>query len=623
MFELEVGTRVLPRDVLAPEVLEAFNKTGQRVTAFSLTPWEEHCTECAVPACYSTCDLYSSRRDGKCRRFVRGIEIVELPSHPQGYAARIAFKRWGKVQATTSTRLTAAETAAAVERRVRRVENLVARLPAISLPGRRDLLARLARRWKWHLRAGTGFDHAGEPDCLLMEVYNPGTTEVRLSLTVSNTIQTGRPPFQELVILKPGFQSVEVPRGTIASTVDLQQEIQITLNPNILHKEEEGLTLFFGLLAFVALRKSSTQATAPAQERREGAGKSVKVAVWDLDNTVWSGTLVEDGPDQIILRDDAAAVVRELDRRGIVNSILSKNNEDDALAMLRQYGILEYFVFPKIGWREKGAYMKDLIRDFNVDATTFALIDDQEFERAQVVATNPGVRAYDSRDLMGLLDRPEFNPAQSAESASRRSFYRAEEHRVRDHESFGGEYLAFLQTCGMKGEISHPDPASFDRVQELVQRTNQLNYSGTHYTRDEITALLEDPANEAFVVSCIDKYGSYGTVGFALIDRNAVCLRDAMFSCRIQFKHVEHAMLAFILHLYRSRGATHFDARFRETKKNAAAASVFNDLGFVEVSRDGPSRTYRFDLTRRILDEGIVSIMFEGKPWEPAASSEG
>ncbi|MDH4283308.1 MAG: HAD-IIIC family phosphatase, partial [Myxococcales bacterium] len=576
-------------------------------------PWKEHRTECAMPSCYSTCDLYAPRRDGKCRRFVTGIETIPLPEHPQGYVAKVAFKRWGQLMAYANTRVIPVAEASAIERRVRRVEILAEGWPgaSVSVASRRGIPSRLAGRWKQRVSERAGTPISDEPDCLLIEVFNPGPAMVGLSLTVSNP---GRPPFQALLELPPGFRAVEVP-VTLMQTegaVDLEGEILIALDPNITRPEEEGLTLYFGLLAFV-IREPG-----PAPVDRV---EPIKVAVWDLDQTIWSGTLAEDGLEGLHLREDVVRVLRELDRRGIVNSVISKNHPQDGLDALRHFGIEELFAFPKIGWGDKGTAMRQTVGDFDLDARTFAFIDDQAFERAQVTAANPGVRAYDSHQALGLLDLPEFRPAQSTESSNRRQFYRAEQQRVQAQACLAGDYVAFLRTCDLHVDIAHPDRSSTDRIHELVQRTNQLNYSGTHYTRDQANAIIEDPANECFVVACRDIYGAYGTVGFMVVDREQARLRDAMFSCRIHFKHVEHAAITFLLQMFRSRRAARFDAQFRETTRNAAAAAVFDDLGFLEVSHRGPDRLYRFDLGKQIPDEGIVTINYEGVPWEPSQPS--
>ena len=74
----------------------------------------------------------------------------------------------------------------------------------------------------------------------------------------------------------------------------------------------------------------------------------VKCLVWDLDNTLWQGTLLEDG--EVRLSDEVRDVIVALDDRGILQSISSKNDYDLAWARLEALGIAEYFVLPKIGW---------------------------------------------------------------------------------------------------------------------------------------------------------------------------------------------------------------------------------------------------------------------------------
>ena len=408
-------------------------------------------------------------------------------------------------------------------------------------------------------------------------MFHPGSDDAALSLSVSNP---GQPPFEARLELRPGFQAIEVPVGSMQDRVDLSANLLISLDPNIIEPADEGLTLFFGLVAFVQ------QMTDPTL---------VRVAVWDLDNTLWSGTLLEHGIEGVTLRDDAIAVVRALEH----------------------FGISELFAFPTIGWGDKGTLMTELVRRFDLDVRTFALIDDYAFERAQTAAANPGLRTSDSLDVTRLLGLPEFDPGRSDESSNRHQHYVAEAQRTEAHAAAGGDYLGFLATCDLRVDIRHPDDAAVDRIHELVQRTNQLNYSGVHYSRSEATAMIEDRTNECFVVSCVDAFGDYGTVGFVVVDREQECLTDAMFSCRIHFKRIEHAALTFLLHRSRDRGAAHFDARFQATDRNANAASVFDDLGFREVVRQGSDARYQFDLTQPILDEGIVTITYEGVSWEP------
>ena len=82
------------------------------------------------------------------------------------------------------------------------------------------------------------------------------------------------------------------------------------------------------------------------------------------------------------------------------------------------------------------------------------------------------------------------------------------------------------------------------------------------------------------MIKCEDKFGSYGVVGFAIVDKREPRLTDLMFSCRIQSKRVEHAFLAYVIDKYTSQAQPIFHANYRKTARNEPSAKVFADLGF-------------------------------------------
>mgnify|MGYP000250606074 CR=1 FL=1 len=50
----------------------------------------------------------------------------------------------------------------------------------------------------------------------------------------------------------------------------------------------------------------------------------IKCVIWDLDNTLWHGVLLEG--DDISIKEGIYDILSKLDSRGIVMSIASKNN---------------------------------------------------------------------------------------------------------------------------------------------------------------------------------------------------------------------------------------------------------------------------------------------------------
>jgi FkbH-like protein len=300
----------------------------------------------------------------------------------------------------------------------------------------------------------------------------------------------------------------------------------------------------------------------------------------------------------------------ELDRRGIVSTIISKNDRDAALPVLTRLGLAEYFVFPQISWKPKSQAVMDLAAAFNVGANTIAVVDDSPFERAEISAQCEGVRVYDESAVGALEGLPEFRPPLSEESSRRREFYRSEEHRFAEKTVFRGDYLDFLRGCRMRIVLDRPTPATVSRAHELIQRTNQLNFSGNRYDRDEIARIVSDPEILSLTVSAFDRFGDYGLVGFCVVHRATFTITDLMFSCRVQAKRVEHAFLIALMNLARSKGATSLRARYRRTARNGQAGQVFDDLGFDLLEDDVTSgrRVYAFGLDAGVPEQDVIAV---------------
>jgi FkbH-like protein len=484
----------------------------------------------------------------------------------------------------------------------RRIDSVAASIPdgRVSIAGRTGLSSRLARRYKqWMTHRGSLAESGLVPDYFVLEAFNPGPAGVAMTFTIANPHSARqRRVYQTRIDLHSGFNRIKIDFQEIARQVDTSAEIHLSINPNVIRAEQEGLLLYFGLATFV-------RDTAYVR-RRTAVG--VKVVVWDLDNTVWDGVLVESGPDGVTLKPGIADVIRELDRRGIVNSVASKNDEAHAMARLRALGLADYFVFPKIGWGPKSGAIAQLIEDFNVGADTLAFVDDSEFERAQVAAVHPQVRVYTDTEYQELLAKPEFNSPQSAESSKRRAFYRSQGQRRAVQEAFSGDYLEFLRQCAMKLEIDNAPLADLDRVHELVQRTNQMNFSGSRYSREELQSQIDRLEIDHFCLHASDRFGDYGMVGFCLVDNRVPRIVDLMFSCRVQAKRVEHAFLEYLKSYYRSRGHRMLQARYVRTARNKQVGMVFQDLAFAEMAAHGDETIYSTDTAVPPLHPDIVMV---------------
>src|SRR5690349_9557795 len=64
-------------------------------------------------------------------------------------------------------------------------------------------------------------------------------------------------------------------------------------------------------------------------------GARIKCVVWDLDNTIWNGVLIEN--DRLDIRDDVLRIITTLDARGILHSIASRNDAGLAMSALERF----------------------------------------------------------------------------------------------------------------------------------------------------------------------------------------------------------------------------------------------------------------------------------------------
>ncbi len=575
MYESESNRAIGSAGEIPPEILSRFAESRKTVARRTLIPWSEHCTECVWPTCYTTCDLYSPRPDGRCRRFVDGMVRVDCKESLNSYLLKISFKRWGKLWSPANLKM---YTLAEADRAEQRDHRIAASIQLVPISALRTALVhkRYGMKKRWANREASP---ETRPNCLMIECYNPNPGSVSITVTVR---QDNRPiPFQALLKIQPGFNRHRLPVSEMERVIDVAVPFGVDLTPNDI---EDGMTLYFGALDFVV----DTAFAAPDQKV---SAKPCKCVVWDLDNTLWDGVLVEDGPDKLRLRPGIAEILKDLDERGILLSIASKNNRDDAMAVLRSFGLEEYFLYPQISWNPKSQAIQQIAASLNIGIDSLLFVDDSAFEREQVRSVSKDVMVLDAAEYRTILNRSDCQAPVTEESRKRRFYYRDQQRRDSALEDFHGEYFGFLRDCNLRLTIRPMTEANLERVHELTQRTNQMNFSGNRYTRDRLREFLQRGDVDSYVLDCEDRFGSYGTVGFCLVERPAICMTDLMFSCRIQAKRVEHAFVSHLIQKYRHTAPGDFLVHYRRTRKNAESGKVFADLGFQVLGEtDGVTR---------------------------------
>ncbi len=365
--------------------------------------------------------------------------------------------------------------------------------------------------------------------------------------------------------LRDGVLEIFDERGTLAWHFDLM--FQLGGEPEsgqlVLFSGYRKPTMDTGVSLYLLEHRQVEQAVVPATEEAAapapgsgaaGSGaagpEAVRLVIWDLDDTFWAGTLSEGA---VTHNARNAAIVDTLNRRGIVSAICSKNNSAPVEAALREQGLWERFVFPQIAFAPKGAMVAQIIKDAQLRPATVMFIDDNVTNLHEAQYYSPGLQIAEPEFLDRLLDDPRFAGKPDPE-LNRLARYKVLERKLADQAkatSGTGSNAQFLRQSKIRISIHADIEREFARVHDLVNRTNQLNFTKNRWPEDFEAARRQYQAEQganfyghAGYVKVSDQYGNYGICGFFLVVGD-VC-KHFLFSCRAMNMGVEQFVWARI-----------------------------------------------------------------------------
>ena len=350
------------------------------------------------------------------------------------------------------------------------------------------------------------------------------------------------------------------------------------------------------------------------------SGRTAKVLVTDLDNTMWGGVIGEDGLTGIKLGPEYPGAayqnlqraMLDLARRGILLAVCSKNNPEDAIEALENHpGMLlrpKTFSAVRINWNDKAQNLREIASELNVGLDALAFLDDNPVEREQVRGALPEIIVIDlPQDPLGyaaaVRDCPVFERlALSSEDLQRTSLYAAQRQRSQAEDNFQTKE-DFFRYLEQEAEILPLSAATIARVAQLTQKTNQFNLTTLRYTEQQIAEMAKRSGCQILSIKLSDRFGDHGLVGVAIIqDESETCEIDTfLLSCRVIGRSVETALLSHLAETAASRGRQRLTGRFIPTRKNAPARDFYAQHGFQLLEENGDGSIWTFDLQRNTI----------------------
>jgi len=342
-------------------------------------------------------------------------------------------------------------------------------------------------------------------------------------------------------------------------------------------------------------------------------GKTRKCLVLDCDHTLWGGVVGEDGTLGVHVGGSSnpgnafAAFqkgIKRLQSRGVILSVLSKNNEQDALDVFQKHpGMLlreADIAAHRINWNDKASNLTELARELNIGTDSMVFLDDNPMERALMRQVHPEVLTPElPTDPSGyasfLSSLRVFETLHlTGEDANRTKSYAENQQRASLEKASGGDYNAYLHSLGIRVQCIASQSGSLSRITQLINKTNQFNAITRRVTDAEVAEMHTSSDWIIIETHVADRFGDSGLTGVALCERIGSVLRidNILLSCRVLGRGVETALMACIVKAAVAYGCSSITGQYIPSAKNAPIADYFEKVGFSSVAEADGSKAY-------------------------------
>lgn len=318
-----------------------------------------------------------------------------------------------------------------------------------------------------------------------------------------------------------------------------------------------------------------------------------KGLITDLDHTLWSGILGDDGLDGVQWDLDHRArahgvyqqLLHALAQEGVLVATASKNDPRlvaEAFARRSDLILRADDIFPMVaGWQPKSEQIAEILRAWNIGPDAVVFVDDNPFELEEVSRAYPQIECIRFqpqpralvqlwRDLRERFARAGVGEEDRLRSASLRGAERAAQ------AAQGADPEEFLRSLGAELQFEH-SARDDERALELLNKTNQFNLNGLRLAAADFRRYLAQAGAFVQTTGYTDKFGPLGKIS-VLLGRCCGEVVEVDFwamSCRAFARRIEFASLR---QLFDTTGAAVVRLGYCKTDRNQPLAEFLQSL---------------------------------------------
>ena len=263
-------------------------------------------------------------------------------------------------------------------------------------------------------------------------------------------------------------------------------------------------------------------------------GKSRRVLILDLDNTVWGGVIGDDGLEGIrCAQGDAVGeahlgiqkMALDLRQRGILLAVSSKNTDEIARKPFLMHPEmllkLDHISVFQANWNDKATNIQAIADELSLGLESMVFLDDNPAERGLVRKLLPEVAVPELPDdaagyartlaAAGYFEALSF----ASEDLKRAGFYQENAKRANLKSQVSG-LAAYLTSLDMTITFKPFDPAGRARIVQLINKSNQYNLTTRRYTEPEVAAMENDPKFFTLQMRLSDIFGDNGMISVVI-----------------------------------------------------------------------------------------------------------
>ena len=349
-------------------------------------------------------------------------------------------------------------------------------------------------------------------------------------------------------------------------------------------------------------------------------GKSKKVLVLDLDNTLWGGVIGDDGVENIKIGNDFPVSeafynfqknILRFKEKGVVLTVSSKNLDNIARIPFKERKEMllkeKDFVAFQANFEDKASNIKLIAEKLSLNLDSFVFFDDNPAERQIVEQMLPTVTvinvpedpAYFAKALKcsGYFETIQF----TKEDKQRVKFYAADAKRAVLKFKIGN-YDQYLRS--LKMNIFHHEfkEESLERITQLINKTNQFNLRTMRYSEIEVKKAIKNKKTYTLQSKLVDKFGDNGIISLIIASeiKKELFIDTWLMSCRVLKRDVEKSVLNNIVKFAQKKGIKTIIGEYIESPKNKLVENHYSDLNFImkKENKSKKSKIYHLDVKK-------------------------